>query len=204
MDSTPPGALLHDGTALYAARPMRTLPTTLAGLLHIEPAVFGDHRGFFAETFRADAWAEAGVDGAFVQDNHSRSRRGTLRGLHFQTSPGQAKLVRCARGAIFDVVVDLRRGSPTFGRWEGFVLDDESMRQLYIPIGFAHGFCVTSEVADVAYKCTSYYDAATEAGIAYDDPAIGIDWPTTVEPIVSERDATAPRLADVADELPFP
>ena len=138
-----------------------------------------------------------------MQDNQSRSRRGTLRGLHFQTSPGQAKLVRCARGSIFDVVVDLRRGSPTFGRWEGFALDDESMRQLFVPVGFAHGFCVTSEVADVVYKCSSYYDPATEAGIAYDDPQIGIAWPVDVEPIVSERDATAPRLADVADALPF-
>jgi dTDP-4-dehydrorhamnose 3,5-epimerase len=182
---------------------MRTVPSTLAGVIQIEPAVHGDHRGFFAETFRADAWSQAGIDAAFVQDNHSRSCRGTLRGLHFQLSPGQAKLVRCARGAIFDVVVDLRRGSPTFGRWEGFTLDDATMRQLYIPIGFAHGFCVISEVADVVYKCTSYYDAATESGIAYDDPAIGIAWPTTVEPIVSERDARAPLLADVADALPF-
>lgn len=172
-------------------------------MLAIEPAVHGDHRGFFAETFRADAWAVAGIGETFVQDNHSRSVRGTLRGMHFQTAPGQAKLVRCARGAIFDVVVDLRRGSPTFGRWEGFVLDDESMRQLYVPIGFAHGFCVTSEVADVVYKCSSYYDAATESGIAWDDPAIGIEWPIGVEPIVSERDANAPRLADVADALPF-
>ena len=182
---------------------MRTLPTSLAGVMVIEPAVHGDHRGFFAETFRHDAWIEAGIDVAFVQDNHSRSRRGTLRGMHFQTAPGQAKLVRCARGAIFDVVVDLRRGSPTFGRWEGFELDDETMRQLFVPIGFAHGFCVTSEVADVVYKCSSYYDGATESGIAYDDPAIGIRWPIGVEPIVSERDATAPRLADVASELPF-
>lgn len=182
---------------------MRTLPTSLAGVLQIEPAVHGDHRGFFAETFRDDAWKEVGIGMPFVQDNHSRSRRGTLRGLHFQTSPGQAKLVRCARGAIFDVVVDLRRGSPTFGRWQGFVLDDETMRQLYIPIGFAHGFCVTSEVADVVYKCSSYYDAATESGIAYDDPAIGIEWPAGVPPIVSDRDATAPLLADVANELPF-
>jgi dTDP-4-dehydrorhamnose 3,5-epimerase len=182
---------------------MRTLPTRLDGPLLLEPGVFGDHRGFFAETFRADAWAAAGVDVAFVQDNHSRSKRGTLRGIHFQLSPGQAKLVRCARGAIFDVVVDLRRGSPTFGEWEGFTLDDASMRQLFVPIGFGHGFCVTSEVADVAYKCSSYYDAATEAGIAYDDPAIGIAWPADVETIVSERDATAPRLADVADTLPF-
>jgi dTDP-4-dehydrorhamnose 3,5-epimerase len=182
---------------------MRTLSTTLAGVLLIEPAVHGDHRGFFAETFRDDAWTEAGVDVAFVQDNHSRSRRGTLRGMHFQTAPGQAKLVRCARGAIFDVVVDLRRSSPTFGRWEGFALDDESLRQLFVPIGFAHGFCVTSEVADVVYKCSSYYDAATESGVAYDDPAIGIEWPIGVKPIVSERDATAPRLADIANELPF-
>jgi dTDP-4-dehydrorhamnose 3,5-epimerase len=182
---------------------MRTLPTSLSGVTLIEPAVHGDHRGFFVETFREDAWTAAGIDIAFVQDNHSRSRRGTLRGMHFQTAPGQAKLVRCGRGAIFDVVVDLRRGSPTFGRWEGFVLDDESMRQLFVPIGFAHGFCVTSEVADVVYKCSSYYDAATESGIAYDDPAIGIEWPLGVEPIVSERDADAPRLADVADTLPF-
>lgn len=182
---------------------MRTVPTRLDGPLLLEPQVRGDHRGFFVETFRADDWAAAGIDVAFVQDNHSRSRRGTLRGIHFQTSPGQAKLVRCSRGAIFDVVVDLRRRSPTFGAWEGFVLDDESMRQLFVPVGFGHGFCVTSEVADVAYKCSSYYDAATEAGIAYDDPAIGIAWPREVEPIVSERDATAPRLADVADTLPF-
>lgn len=182
---------------------MLTLPTTLPGVLQIEPAVHGDHRGFFVETFRADAWVAAGIGETFVQDNHSRSKRGTLRGMHFQTSPGQAKLVRCARGAIFDVVVDLRRGSPTFGRWEGFVLDDESLRQLYVPIGFAHGFCVTSEVADVVYKCSSYYDAATEAGIAWDDPAVGIAWPLGVEPIVSERDTAAPLLADVADALPF-
>jgi dTDP-4-dehydrorhamnose 3,5-epimerase len=182
---------------------MRTLPTSLDGVLHIEPAVHGDHRGFFAETFRDDAWARIGIDMPFVQDNHSRSRRGTLRGLHFQTAPGQAKLVRCARGAIFDVVVDLRRGSSTYGRWQGFVLDDETMRQLFVPIGFAHGFCVTSEIADVVYKCSSYYDSATESGIAYDDPAIGIDWPTGVEPIVSARDATAPRLAEIADSLPF-
>ena len=182
---------------------MRTLPTTLAGVIHIAPAVHGDERGFFAETYRADAWRAAGVDVEFVQDNHSRSRRGTLRGLHFQIAPGQAKLIRCARGSIFDVVVDLRRGSPTFGRWEGFALDDESMRQLFVPIGFAHGFCVTSDVADVVYKCSSYYDAATEAGIAYDDPALGVAWPLDVEPIVSERDATAPRLADVVETLPF-
>jgi dTDP-4-dehydrorhamnose 3,5-epimerase len=182
---------------------MQTLPTRLSGLRLLQPRVFGDHRGFFAETFRADAWTEAGVDADFVQDNHSRSHRGTLRGMHFQTAPGQAKLIRCARGSIVDVVVDVRRASPTFGEWEAFELDDASMRQLFVPIGFAHGFCVTSEVADVVYKCSSYYDAETEAGIAYDDPEVGIVWPLDVEPIVSERDADAPRLADVADALPF-
>ncbi len=182
---------------------MRIVPTTLEGPLLIEPEVFGDHRGFFAETYRADAWAALGIDATFVQDNHSRSHRGTLRGMHFQLTPGQAKLVRCARGAIVDVLVDLRRSSPTFGDWEAFALDDETMRQLYVPIGFAHGFCVTSEVADVAYKCTSYYDGATESGIAYDDPEIGIAWPSGIELIVSDRDATAPRLSEIADTLPF-
>jgi dTDP-4-dehydrorhamnose 3,5-epimerase len=182
---------------------VRTVPTRLAGPILLAPDVFGDRRGFFVETFRADAWAAAGIGETFVQDNHSRSVRGTLRGIHFQTSPGQAKLVRCARGAILDVLVDLRRGSPTFGQWESFELDDEAMRQLYVPIGFGHGFCVLSEVADVAYKCSSYYDPATEAGIAYDDPDVGIAWPSGIEPLVSERDATAPRLADVAATLPF-
>jgi dTDP-4-dehydrorhamnose 3,5-epimerase len=181
---------------------MRTVPTRLEGPLLLEPDVFGDARGFFAETFRADTWAQAGIDVAFVQDNHSRSRRGTLRGMHFQTSPGQAKLVRCARGSILDVVVDLRRGSPTFGRWEAFELDDERLRELFVPIGFAHGFCVTSEVADVAYKCSSYYDPATESGFAYDDPDVGIAWPA-IEPLVSARDASAPRLAEIAGDLPF-
>jgi dTDP-4-dehydrorhamnose 3,5-epimerase len=182
---------------------MRILPTKLDGPLLIEPDLFSDERGFFAETFRADAWAAAGIDVTFVQDNHSRSQRGTLRGMHFQTHPGQAKLVRCARGAMLDVLVDLRRGSATFGAWESFELDDERMLQLFVPIGFAHGFCVTSEVADVTYKCSSYYDATTEAGIAFDDPDLGIVWPTGCELIVSERDTTAPRLADVADTLPF-
>jgi dTDP-4-dehydrorhamnose 3,5-epimerase len=182
---------------------MLVVPTTLQGPLLLEPRVFEDARGFFAETYRADAWREVGVDATFVQDNHSRSRRGTLRGMHFQLAPGQAKLVRCARGAILDVLVDLRRGSPTFGAWESFALDDATMRQLYVPVGFAHGFCVTSEVADVAYKCSSYYDGATEAGIAYDDPDIGIAWPSDVTPVVSERDTTAPRLAEIADTLPF-
>ena len=122
------------------------------------PTVHGDERGFFVETYRADAWAAEGVPTEFVQDNHSRSRRGTVRGIHFQTHPGQGKLVRVARGRVLDVVVDLRRGSPTFGEWEGVELDDEHGRQLYIPVGFGHGFCVLSETADFVYKCTAYYD----------------------------------------------
>jgi dTDP-4-dehydrorhamnose 3,5-epimerase len=181
---------------------MRALPTSLEGVLLLEPAVHGDDRGFFVETFRANVWQEMGIEADFVQDNHSRSRRGALRGMHFQTHPGQAKLVRCARGAILDVVVDLRRGSDTFGGWEGHELDDVSLRQLWVPVGFAHGFCVISEVADVVYKCSSYYDRTTEAGIAYDDPDVGIAWPN-LELTVSERDRSAPRLADIADELPF-
>ena len=181
---------------------MERLPTKIDGLVLLAPEVHGDERGFFMETFRESAWAEHGVGGPFVQDNHSRSRRGTLRGIHFQTHPGQGKLVRCARGSVFDVVVDLRRGSPTFGEWEGFTLDDQDCHQLWIPVGFGHGFCVTSEVADFVYKCTAYYDPATEAGLRFDDPGIGIAWPD-VELLYSERDRTAPRLAEIADSLPF-
>jgi dTDP-4-dehydrorhamnose 3,5-epimerase len=168
----------------------------------LEPDVFGDARGFFVETYRALEWSEHGIPTDFVQDNHSRSRRGTLRGIHFQTSPGQGKLVRCARGSVLDVVVDLRRGSPTFGEWESVVLDDETHRQLWIPIGFGHGFCVLSDEADFTYKCTSVYDPATEAGIRFDDPDIGIEWPE-MEWIYSERDRAAPPLTAVADTLPF-
>jgi len=182
---------------------MNRLPTRLPGLVLLAPQVHGDARGFFMETYRADAWAAEGVPTDFVQDNHSRSRRGTLRGLHFQTHPGQAKLVRCARGRVLDVVVDLRRGSPTFGEWEGFELDDESGRQLFIPVGFGHGFCVLSETADFVYKCTAYYDPATEKGIRFDDPDVGVGWPGDIELLYSERDRTAPRLAEIADELPF-
>jgi dTDP-4-dehydrorhamnose 3,5-epimerase len=181
---------------------MQRLETRLDGLILLEPKVHGDARGFFVETFRADSAAAHGIPAAFVQDNHSRSRRGTLRGMHFQTDPGQAKLVRCARGRILDVVVDLRRGSDTFGRWDAQELDDTGLRQLWIPVGFAHGFCVLSDEADVVYKCSSYYDPATEAGIAFDDPRVGIAWPD-LELTVSERDRTAPRLAEIAGELPF-
>jgi dTDP-4-dehydrorhamnose 3,5-epimerase len=181
---------------------MERLPTKLEGLVLLAPAKFGDERGFFMETFRADTWAAEGVPTDFVQDNHSRSRRGTIRGIHFQISPGQGKLVRVARGAVFDVVVDLRHGSPTFGEWEGFQLDDEHGHQLFVPIGFGHGFCVTSEVADFVYKVTSYYDSATESGFRFDDPEVGIQWPD-VELLYSERDRTAPPLAEIADGLPY-
>ncbi len=178
------------------------LPTKLDGVVLLEPQVHGDSRGFMVETFAGPAWAEAGVDVEFVQQNHSRSSRGTLRGLHFQTEPGQAKLVRCPRGAIVDVAVDLRRGSPTFGQWEAHRLDDETHRQLFVPVGFGHGFAVLSEVADVTYQLSSLYDPATEAGIAWDDPDVGVEWPVE-KPLLSERDKEAPTLAEVADSLPF-
>ena len=181
---------------------MQRMTTRLDGPVLLAPTVHGDERGFFMATYRADAWAAHGVATDFVQDNHSRSRRGTVRGIHFQTHPGQGKLVRVARGRVFDVVVDLRRDSPTFGEWEGFDLDDEHAHQLWIPVGFGHGFCVTSEEADFVYKCTSYYDAATESGIRFDDPQVGIAWPD-VELLFSERDRTAPTLAEVAATLPF-
>ena len=183
---------------------MERLPTRLDGLVLLAPRVFGDERGFFLETYREDAWAAHGVTGPFVQDNHSRSRRGTLRGIHFQTHPGQGKLVRCSRGSVWDVVVDLRAGSETFGEWEAVELSDENARQLWIPIGFGHGFCVLSDVADFVYKCTAYYDPATEAGIRFDDPAVGIEWPIALEEATySERDREAPTLAEVRDDLPF-
>jgi dTDP-4-dehydrorhamnose 3,5-epimerase len=178
------------------------LETQLDGVVLIEPEVHGDERGFLVETFRDDGWRELGVGVEFVQENHSRSGHGILRGLHFQTRPGQAKLVRCLRGRIWDVAVDLRRDSPTYRRWEGHELDDERHRQLFVPAGFGHGFCVLSEQADVAYKLSSHYDPATEAGIAWDDPDVGVKWPIS-EPILSERDRTAPRLAEIADSLPF-
>jgi dTDP-4-dehydrorhamnose 3,5-epimerase len=178
------------------------LATKLEGVVLLEPAVHGDERGFMVETYRRDGWAELGVDVEFVQHNHSRSSKGTLRGLHFQTAPGQAKLVRCARGAILDVAVDLRRGSPTFGQWEGHLLDDERHRQLFVPVGFGHGFAVLSDVADVTYLLSSVYDPATESGIAWDDPGVGIEWGVE-DPLLSDRDRSAPRLAEVADELPF-
>ncbi|MBA3437116.1 MAG: dTDP-4-dehydrorhamnose 3,5-epimerase [Thermoleophilaceae bacterium] len=181
---------------------MRAIDIRLEGPVLLEPTVHGDERGFFLESYRADRLAELGVTEHFVQDNHSRSRLGVVRGMHFSVGEGQAKLVRCARGSILDVVVDIRRGSPTFGEWEAHALDDELLRQLYVPIGFAHGFCVTSGVADVVYKCSSYYDADVEQGFAYDDPKVGVEWPE-LELVVSERDIDAPPLSDIVDTLPF-
>jgi dTDP-4-dehydrorhamnose 3,5-epimerase len=188
------------------SRPMQPIKTTLPGLTILEPVVFSDERGFFSETYRREWHEEAGIPAAeeFIQDNHSRSSRGVVRGMHFHIGEGVAKLVRCSRGRIVDVAVDLRKGSPTYGRWEGVELDDENMRVLYVPVGFAHGFCVLSEIADVLYKQTAYYDPAVERGIAWDDPEIAIEWPLpNDELIVSERDRQAPRLAEVAAELPF-
>jgi dTDP-4-dehydrorhamnose 3,5-epimerase len=164
----------------------------------LEPEVHGDARGFFVETARANTLAELGIADEFVQDNQSRSVRGVLRGMHFQ--PGMAKLVRCARGRIFDVVVDIRLDSPGFGRWESFDLSDENHHQLYCPDGFAHGFCVLSDLADVVYRCSAYYDPAREGGFRFDDPEVGIDWPE-LELNTSERDSSAPLLSELRDSL---
>jgi dTDP-4-dehydrorhamnose 3,5-epimerase len=181
---------------------VRRLETAIDGLVLLEPQAYGDARGFLVETYRGDAWTQLGVSLEFVQQNQSRSVKGTLRGFHFQTSPGQAKLVHCPRGSIFDVAVDLRRDSPTFGQWESHELDDRSHRQLLVPIGFGHGFCVLSEEADVSYLLSSYYNPDTEAGIAWDDPEIGVEWPVD-EPLLSERDRSAPKLAEIRDALPW-
>jgi dTDP-4-dehydrorhamnose 3,5-epimerase len=180
---------------------VRAVPTTLTGPVLVEATVHGDERGFFQETYRRDRFAELGIADDFVQDNHSRSRRGIVRGLHFQ--PGMAKLVRCVRGSIFDVVVDIRRGSPAFGRWEAYELSDTNHRQFYCPDGFAHGFCVLSEVADVHYKTSAYYSPELEGGFAFNDPDVAVEWPEGLKLIASERDCSAPRLAELGDSLPF-
>jgi dTDP-4-dehydrorhamnose 3,5-epimerase len=182
---------------------MERLPTRLQGPVLLAPPVHGDARGFFHESYRVDAWSREGIGVTFVQDNHSRSGRGVVRGMHVTLGPGQAKLVRCARGAIWDVVVDVRPDSPTYGEWEGFELSDETMHQLYVPLGFAHGFCVLSEIADVTYKVSSYYDPEYERGFAFDDPDVGIPWPSDIELQVSERDRTAPPLSALKPDLPF-
>lgn len=165
----------------------------LPEVLIVEPRVFSDHRGFFQETFHRRKYAEAGLEVTFVQDNHSRSRKNTLRGLHYQVLHPQGKLVWAASGEIFDVAVDIRKNSPTFRKWFGMRLSDINHLQLYIPPGFAHGFCVLSETADVLYKCTDLYDAEDDRGIAWDDPEIGIQWPVH-EPLLSDKDRSLPKL----------
>lgn len=175
---------------------MQRLDSQLEGPILIQPTVHNDERGFFLETFRISALRKLGIAEPFVQDNHSRSARGVLRGMHFQ--PGMAKLVRVARGAILDVVVDVRPKSTDFGRWESFRLDDRDHRQLYVPDGFAHGFCVLSELADVIYKASTYYDPAAETGFRFDDPEVGIEWPDDLWLQVSARDRGAPLLRELS------
>ena len=184
-----------------ASAALKTEPTPLDGVLIIEPRVFADDRGFLSESYNKKAFADAtGFDGNFVQDNHSRSGRGVVRGMHYQLPPDeQGKLVRCIRGEVFDVAVDIRRSSPTFGDWAGALLSEENHRQLWVPAGFAHGFMATSDVADVLYKTTTYYAPDSERSIRWDDPTIGIEWPDVdVDPILNERDLAAPGL-DQAD-----
>ena len=173
---------------------MQQLQTKLQGPVLVAPTVHGDARGFFMETYRRSAYADLGIGDDFVQDNHSRSRRGVVRGMHFQ--PGQAKLVRCARGAIVDVICDIRPASESFGQWEACDLSDENGRQLYVPDGFAHGFVVTSDVADVIYKVSTYYDPDSESGFRYDDPEVGIEWPGS-DLTPSARDSQAPLLSQL-------
>jgi len=181
---------------------VRIVPTELPEVLLVEPTVHRDDRGFFLETWHAEKYAAAGIPARFVQDNHSRSRRGTLRGLHAQLARPQGKLVRASMGEIYDVAVDIRAGSPRFGRSVGFVLSAENFRQLWIPEGFAHGFCVLSEEAEMQYKCTDLYDPTSEITVAWDDPALGIAWPIA-EPLLSAKDRQGRRLAAFGEaELP--
>lgn len=184
---------------------MKMHSTRLIGLILIEPKRFSDHRGFFAETYSKRAYGELGIDATFVQDNHSLSAAaGTLRGLHFQAPPNaQAKLVRCGRGAIFDVAVDIRRGSLTYGKWAGFELSAENGAQLYIPAGFAHGFVTLQADTEIVYKCSDYYAPQAEGGLRWNDPFIGIEWPIIGEAILSQRDADAPLWGDFSSPFEF-
>ena len=176
---------------------MNIIQTSLRDCVIIEPKVFGDERGFFLETFQARRYADiAGIDLPFVQDNHSRSSKGVLRGLHFQKTKPQGKLVRVVSGEVYDVAVDIREGSDTFGRWHGVILSAQNKRQFWVPPGFAHGFVVLSEIADFEYKCTDYYDPSDEDSIFWDDPDLNIDWPIE-NPVVSDKDAAAKKLADI-------
>ena len=179
---------------------MRVLPTDLPGVVLVEPDVFRDARGYFLETFQQRKYREAGIPYSFVQDNQSRSSRGTLRGMHAQLKKPQGKLIRVLQGEIFDVAVDIRPNSATFGKWTGAKLSAETFRQMFIPPGFAHGFCVLSESADVAYSCTELYDRSDEIGFRWNDPAVAIVWPID-RPLLSEKDAALPTLAELRQRL---
>lgn len=181
---------------------MEALKTPMDGLLILKPKVFRDDRGWFLESYNGKAFAAAGIHEAFVQDNHSSSVKGTLRGLHFQTHPGQAKLIRCTRGRVWDVAVDIRPSSATFGRHFGTELDETSCQQIFIPVGFAHGFLVLSDTAEVQYKCSNVYNAATESGIQWDDPDLAVAWPLAGQnPIISDRDKKNPSFAAFKKQL---
>ncbi|MEX1667030.1 dTDP-4-dehydrorhamnose 3,5-epimerase [Zhongshania arctica] len=176
---------------------MNVIQTKLKDCVIIEPKVFGDHRGFFLETFQADRYREqAGITLPFVQDNHSRSAKGVLRGLHFQKTKPQGKLVRVVSGEVYDVAVDIRQGSPSFGLWEGVILSEENKRQFWVPPGFAHGFLVLSDTADFEYKCTDYYDPSDEGSLVWNDPAMAITWPLD-KPTLSDKDSKAPTFAEL-------
>ena len=178
---------------------MKVIETKLPGVLIIEPKVFGDARGFFKETFQAERYQEAGIEYEFVQDNHSRSQKGVLRGLHFQISKPQGKLVSCSKGAVFDVAVDIDTESNTYGQYVGVELSEENNKQLWVPPGYAHGFCVLSETADFQYKCTDYYDPSDEGGLIWDDPDVAIDWPID-QPLLSDKDAKLPTLRELVNQ----
>jgi len=180
--------------------PDNFIETALPGVFLIEPGVFPDNRGFFMETYHKGRYGEGGIDATFVQDNYSHSRRGTLRGLHYQLEHAQAKLVYVVTGEIFDVAVDIRKGSPTFGQWIGDYLSAENRRQIFIPEGFAHGFCIVSGEADVIYKCTDFYTPGDEYGIFWADPEIKIEWPMK-DVVLSDKDGRNPRLSDLADDV---
>jgi len=180
--------------------PEKFIKTAIPDVVLVEPDTYRDERGFFMETYHQTRYAEGGIEYLFVQDNHSHSRKGTLRGLHYQLKHSQAKLIYVSGGEIFDVAVDIRRGSPTFGKWVGAHLTEENSRQIYVPKGFAHGFYTLSETADVIYKCTDFYAPGDEYGILWSDPDIGIEWPEK-NPLLSKKDSRNPRLFDIPEDL---
>ena len=179
---------------------MKVIETKLPGVLIIEPKVFGDARGFFKETFQSQRYREAGIEYDFVQDNHSRSQKGVLRGLHFQITKPQGKLVSCSQGAVFDVAVDINPASATFGQYAGIELTEDNHRQFWVPPGYAHGFCVLTDAADFQYRCTDYYDPSDEGGLIWNDPDVAIEWPID-QPLLSEKDAKLASLKDLANKL---